>query len=137
MKSGGLHEKHAVATWNLGNHLNIGFYTQGNKEKCVFGGRSQDLPNTDFQPAIRQRKYETPSNTRPSFIRFCSTFVILLFIFVYSVLRSSVANLMLNAAQGEFAKANFVLRHDVGSTPWCVVPGLRSAVSLPTLFHVV
>ena len=22
-KSGGLHEKHAVATWNLGNHLSI------------------------------------------------------------------------------------------------------------------
>jgi len=22
-KSGGLHEKHVVATWNLGNHLNI------------------------------------------------------------------------------------------------------------------
>jgi len=24
-KSGGLHEKHVVATWNLGNHLNICF----------------------------------------------------------------------------------------------------------------
>jgi len=24
-KSGGLHEKHLVATWNLGNHLNICF----------------------------------------------------------------------------------------------------------------
>jgi len=22
-KSGGLHEKHVVATWNVGNHLNI------------------------------------------------------------------------------------------------------------------
>jgi len=22
-KSGGLHEEHVVATWNLGNHLNI------------------------------------------------------------------------------------------------------------------
>jgi len=25
-KSGGLHEKHVVATWNLGNHLSIYFY---------------------------------------------------------------------------------------------------------------
>jgi len=25
LKSGGLHEKHAVATWSLGNHLNISF----------------------------------------------------------------------------------------------------------------
>jgi len=24
-KSGGLHEKHVVATWNLGNHLNLIF----------------------------------------------------------------------------------------------------------------
>jgi len=24
-KSGGLHEKHVVATWNLGNHLSICF----------------------------------------------------------------------------------------------------------------
>jgi hypothetical protein len=24
-KSGGLHEKHAVATWRLGNHLSIRF----------------------------------------------------------------------------------------------------------------
>ena len=23
LKSGGLHEKHVVATWNLGNHLSI------------------------------------------------------------------------------------------------------------------
>jgi len=29
-KSGELHEKHAVATWSLGNHLNIRFLTQGN-----------------------------------------------------------------------------------------------------------
>jgi len=24
-KSGGLHEKHVVATWDLGNHFSIGF----------------------------------------------------------------------------------------------------------------
>jgi len=33
--SGGLHEKHVVATWNLGNHLSICLYTQGNREKPV------------------------------------------------------------------------------------------------------
>ena len=32
-KSGGLHEKHVVATWSLGNHLSICFQTQGNQEK--------------------------------------------------------------------------------------------------------
>ena len=31
-KSGGLHEKHVVATWNLGNHLSICFWAQGNQE---------------------------------------------------------------------------------------------------------
>ena len=34
-KSGGLHEKHVVATWNLGNHLSIFLQTQGNQEKPV------------------------------------------------------------------------------------------------------
>jgi len=34
-KSGGLYEKHVVATWNLGNHLSICFYAQGNQEKPV------------------------------------------------------------------------------------------------------
>jgi hypothetical protein len=33
--SGGPHEKHAVATWNLGNHLSICVKTQGNQEKPV------------------------------------------------------------------------------------------------------
>jgi len=31
IKSGGLHEKHVVATWNLGNYLSICFYAQGNQ----------------------------------------------------------------------------------------------------------
>jgi len=34
-KSGGLHEKHVVATWKLGNHLSICLYTQENQEKPV------------------------------------------------------------------------------------------------------
>ena len=34
-KSGGLLEKHVVATWNLGNHLSICLEMQGNQEKPV------------------------------------------------------------------------------------------------------
>jgi len=34
-KSGGLHEKHVVATWKLGNHLSIRLWTRGNQEKPV------------------------------------------------------------------------------------------------------
>ena len=34
-KSGGLNEKHVVATWNFGNHLSICFWAQGNEEKPV------------------------------------------------------------------------------------------------------
>ena len=34
-KSGGLHEKHVVATWNFGNHLSICFWVRGNQEKPV------------------------------------------------------------------------------------------------------
>jgi len=33
-KSGGLHEKHVVATWNVGNNI-ICLLTQGNEEKPV------------------------------------------------------------------------------------------------------
>ena len=34
-KSGGLHEKHVVATWSVGNRLSICLYTQANQEKPV------------------------------------------------------------------------------------------------------
>ena len=34
-KSGGLHERHVVATWKLENHLSIRLQTQGNQEKPV------------------------------------------------------------------------------------------------------
>jgi len=34
-KSGGLHEKHVVATWSLGNRLSICLHIQGNQEKPV------------------------------------------------------------------------------------------------------
>jgi len=42
-KSGGPHEKHVVATWNVGNHLSVCFYAQGNQKKtCVeVAGRSK------------------------------------------------------------------------------------------------
>ena len=44
-KSGGVHEKHVVATWNLGNHLSICLQTQGNQENPVsrwpVAGRSE------------------------------------------------------------------------------------------------
>jgi len=35
-KRGGLHERHVVATWKLGNHLSIRLQTQGNQEKPVW-----------------------------------------------------------------------------------------------------
>ena len=35
LKSGGLHEKHVVATWKRGNHPSIRLQTQGNQEKPV------------------------------------------------------------------------------------------------------
>ena len=34
-KSGGLHERHVVATWKLGNHLSIRLQTQGKQDKPV------------------------------------------------------------------------------------------------------
>ena len=48
-KSGGLHEKHVVATWNVGNRLAAFDYRhRETKKNLCRGGRSQDLPNTDF-----------------------------------------------------------------------------------------
>ena len=48
-KLGGLHEKHVVATWNLGNHLSaVAYRHRETKKNLCRGGRSQDLPNTDF-----------------------------------------------------------------------------------------
>jgi len=34
-KSGGLHEKHAVATWNLGTISAFAFRHKGGKKNCV------------------------------------------------------------------------------------------------------
>jgi len=48
-KSGGLHEKHVVATWNVENHLSASAYRhRETKKNLCRGGRSQDLLSTDF-----------------------------------------------------------------------------------------
>ena len=48
-KSGGLHEKHVVATWNVGKRLSAFAYRHRETEKNLCrGGWLQDLPNTDF-----------------------------------------------------------------------------------------
>ena len=61
-KSGGLHEKHVVATWNLGKHLSICFWAQGNQEKPVsrspVAGPSEYLP-VDSSPAFKVKKKNT------------------------------------------------------------------------------
>jgi hypothetical protein len=46
LKSGGLHEKHAVATWNLGTISAFAYNTEENQENLCRDGRSQDLPDT-------------------------------------------------------------------------------------------
>jgi hypothetical protein len=46
--SGGLHEKHVEATWNFGNHLTFANRHRETKTNLCRGGRSQDLPDTDF-----------------------------------------------------------------------------------------
>jgi hypothetical protein len=47
-KSGGLHEKHAVATWNLGTISAFAYKTEENQENLCRDSRSQDFPDTDF-----------------------------------------------------------------------------------------
>ena len=44
-KSGVLNEKHAVETWNFGNHLSICLQPQEHQEIRCRSGRSQDLPD--------------------------------------------------------------------------------------------
>jgi len=47
-KSGGLHEKHVVATWNLETVSAYAYRHRETKKNLCRGGRSQDIPNTDF-----------------------------------------------------------------------------------------
>jgi len=44
-KSGRLHEKDAVATWDLGNHLSICLKTEENQENRCRDDWSQSLPD--------------------------------------------------------------------------------------------
>ena len=46
--SGGLHERHVVATWNLGTISAFACRHRETKKNLCRGGRSQDLPDTDF-----------------------------------------------------------------------------------------
>ena len=55
-KSGGLHEKHVVATWNLGNHSAFASRNRETKKNLCRSGRMHDVPNTDFWPAVRYLK---------------------------------------------------------------------------------
>ena len=46
-KSGGLYEKHVVATWNIGNHLSAFAYRhRETKKNLCRGDRSQHLPTS-------------------------------------------------------------------------------------------
>jgi hypothetical protein len=45
-KSGGLHEKHAVATWKLGNHLSICLKTEENQENLLDTNKRQNKPTS-------------------------------------------------------------------------------------------
>jgi len=47
-KSGGLHEKHAVATGVLGTISAFAFRHRETKKNLCRSGWSQDLPDTDF-----------------------------------------------------------------------------------------
>jgi len=58
-KSEGLHEKHVKATWNIGNHLSVCFWAQGNREKPVsswpVAGPSEYRPVAS-SPAFKVKK---------------------------------------------------------------------------------
>ena len=65
-KSGELHEKHVVATSNLGNHLTICFSAQGNQEKPVsiwpVAGPSEYWLLVS-SPACKVKKQQCPHST--------------------------------------------------------------------------
>ena len=47
-KSGGLHERHLVATWKLGTISTFACRHRETKKNLCRGGRLQDLPDIDF-----------------------------------------------------------------------------------------
>src|SRR5215510_3358795 len=65
--SGGLHEKHVVATWNLGNHLSICFKDTGKprKKTCieVAGRRTFRTLTYSQQSGIYSKHINTPITT--------------------------------------------------------------------------
>jgi hypothetical protein len=48
-KSGGLHEKHIVVTWKLGNYLSILLWSQGNQEDT---GKPRYRGKSSFHSAL-------------------------------------------------------------------------------------
>jgi hypothetical protein len=57
LKFGGLHEKHAVATWNLGTISAFALRQRKTKKTYVeMAGRRTFWMYTDYYPAIRQKK---------------------------------------------------------------------------------
>jgi hypothetical protein len=47
-KSGGLYERHVVATWKLGTISTFACRHRETKKNLCRGGRSQDIPDTIF-----------------------------------------------------------------------------------------
>ena len=58
-KSGGLHEKHVVATWKLGNRLSIPLWTQGNQEKPVSRWPVAGPSRIPVDKALHHRGFES------------------------------------------------------------------------------
>jgi len=68
-KLGGLHEKNVVATRNLGNHLSICFWAQGNQEKPVLRWPVAGHPNGLFV-SVQQQETGRKIHEKKSFIIF-------------------------------------------------------------------
>ena len=53
IKTGGLHEKHAVATWSLGNHLSTRLYWSSYKVLVVLVRFSKNTQMSNFMKICR------------------------------------------------------------------------------------
>ena len=63
-QAGGLHEKHVVATWNVGNHLSICFLGTGKPRKtCVEVAGRRTLRMLTFLASSPASKVETAIHT--------------------------------------------------------------------------
>jgi len=66
-KSGGLHEKHVVATWNLGNHLRLSYYvTSLDFEGPLSESTTKLQVSVSIQAARIQRQMSNMSTKRLS-----------------------------------------------------------------------